>query len=213
MSSKPKASEYQKTQAQKDADTRAIDTDKYYEENYAPILREMRDTAATEDLQGMAKGVANADTMQALTSRPTLAATQSVDAAADLASAGIGQQVQAIKTGLATEQGRKLDVLRIAKGEQNQALTGLASVARISAGEALNEATNKQYIRNAKGQALGKVAGTIIGQGMANLGSGTDATFFKPQKMMGATPASRLDIGKENFKDYFSIPKATSGLA
>ena len=60
MSSKPKASEYKASEAEKTQASVAQAEKNYFNENYAPLLREMRDQSMQEDLGGVARGVAGA---------------------------------------------------------------------------------------------------------------------------------------------------------
>ena len=101
MSSKPKASEYKASEAEKTQASVAQAEKDYFNETYAPLLREMRDKASSEDLGSVARGVAGADTMQSLTGKPTLSGARSVDESADLASAAVGQMAAASAQGLA----------------------------------------------------------------------------------------------------------------
>ena len=50
MSSKPKASEYKASEAEKTQASVAQAEKNYFNENYAPLLREMRDQSMQEDL-------------------------------------------------------------------------------------------------------------------------------------------------------------------
>ena len=69
MSSKPKQQDYQASEAEKTQASVAKAEKDYFNQTYAPLLREMRDKASSEDLGSVARGVAGADTMQALTGR------------------------------------------------------------------------------------------------------------------------------------------------
>ena len=80
MSNKPKKQDYKPSEAEKTQASVAKAEKDYFDQRYGPLLREMRDLAATEDFAPTAKGRAQADTMQALTSSPSLRAAQSVDA-------------------------------------------------------------------------------------------------------------------------------------
>jgi hypothetical protein len=106
--------------------------------------------------------------MQALTSKPSLAAARSVDAQADLLSAAVGQQTQARSQGLAAQRNRQVGVLATARGQQADATTGLANVARIEASENLQQAKRRQMMREARQGAGFQLAGTFLTQGMAN---------------------------------------------
>ena len=131
MSSKPKASEYKASEAEKTQASVAQAEKNYFNENYAPLLREMRDQSMQEDLGGVARGVAGADTMQSLTGKPTLSGARSVDESADLASAAVGQMAAASAQGLAASRKQQTGVLGTARGQAGEAMSGLAQASRI----------------------------------------------------------------------------------
>ena len=92
---------------------------------YGPITREYTEEAATtQDPQAVASRVANADTWQTLSGRPSLAAAQSVDTAANMASGAVAQQLQATKQGLGLQRDMQLGALEI--GKNKKAITKLA---------------------------------------------------------------------------------------
>jgi len=178
MSSKPPKSDFEATEAEKMQASIAKAEKDYFNQTYSPLLKEMRDISMKEDYGSFAAGKGQADTMQAL-SKPSYAASRSVDAGADLASAAIGQAVQARGQGLAAQRERQVGVLATARGQQAAATTGLASIAKISASENLQQAKRRQLMRDARQEAGLKIGGTMLAQGMQNLGSGENSSFFK----------------------------------
>ena len=70
MGSKPKASEYQASEVEKIQARQAQADQRYFQQRYDPLLREERDRVRTEDTQGLLRGRAQADTMEALTNPP-----------------------------------------------------------------------------------------------------------------------------------------------
>tara|TARA_Y100001937_G_C7135628_1_gene339861 strand:+ start:56 stop:688 length:633 start_codon:yes stop_codon:yes gene_type:complete len=168
----PKKSEYKATEAEKIQAKVAKAEKDYFNEKYNPLLREMRDLSMKENYGGFAAGRAQADTMQALT-KPSLAATRSVDASADLASAAGAQQIMAQGKGLAAKRQRQVGVLATARGQQADATTGLASIARLEASDRLQSAQRKQMMRNARTNAAMELGGTLFSQGMDNLDQGS----------------------------------------
>ena len=68
MGSKPKKQEYQATDEEKASASVAKANYDFFKQNYAPLLREMRDQSQSDDNRRALRGRANADTMQALTS-------------------------------------------------------------------------------------------------------------------------------------------------
>ena len=125
MSSRPKASEYEATEAEKVQAKVAKAEKDYFNEKYSPLLREMRDISLKENYGNYVAGVAGADTNQAL-QKPSLAAVQSVDTSANRLSASMEMQQQAQAQGLAAQRQRQVGVLATARGQQADATTGLA---------------------------------------------------------------------------------------
>jgi len=142
----------------------------YFRQKYLPKLTELRDRSSTEDYSGVATGRAQADTMQALSGRPSLQATQSVDAAADLASAAGAQQLQGRTQGLTAQRGDQINVLKNARGMQANAQSGLSQAARIESSKQLDFARAKQARRNANFKAGTKLLGQMGENRQENLG-------------------------------------------
>jgi len=161
MSSKPKAGAYKASEQEKALASVSLAEKNYFREKYLPKLTELRDRATTEDYSGVAAGRAQADTMQALSGRPTIKAAQSVDAAADLASAAGAQQLQGRVQGLTAQRGDQVNVLKNARGMQADAQSGLSRAARIESSKQLEFARAKQARRNANFRFASNLAGDI----------------------------------------------------
>lgn len=202
MSSKPKASEYKASESEKTQASVAKAEKDYFNQTYAPLLREMRDSASSEDLTGVSRGVAGADTMQALTGEgPTLSGSQSVDQAADIASAAGSQMIAANTVGLGAQRQEQIGVLGAARGQAGEAQSGLAAASRIQNTKDLQAAKAKQQVRMARTNALAQLGTTFALQGMKNKNT-EGGSFFKPGDM---GDKSRLDYGIGQMKDYFAI--------
>jgi len=160
MSSKPKASEYSASESEKATASIALADKQYFKDKYLPKLTELRDRSSNENYQGVARGRAQADTMQALTNRPSLAATRSVDASADRAAAAGSQLLQGSLQGLAAQRGDQINVLKQARGMAADATSGLSRAAKISTTKNLQFAQAKQNRRNANF----KLATNMVGQ-------------------------------------------------
>jgi len=177
MSSKPKAQDYQASEAERTQASVATAEKNDFNRMYAPLLREMRDESMGEDLGGVARGVAGADTMQSLTGQgPSLAGTKSVDQAADLASAAVGQMAAASAQGLAAQRQQQVGVLGTARGQQGEAMSGLAQASRIQNTKDLQAAKAKQQVREAQTAAFVQVGGSLGKQGFKNMGE--DKSFL-----------------------------------
>ena len=155
--SKPKASAYKASESEKATASIGLADKKFFREAYLPKLKEARDTSEKQDYTGVAEGRGNADTMQALTDRPTLAATRSVDSSANLASAATGQAANAFFQGTVGKREDQLGVLKNARGLANTATAGLARAGKIETSNLLAAATAKETRRNAKIQAGGRL--------------------------------------------------------
>jgi hypothetical protein len=162
MSSKPKSSDYKASEQEKALASVSLAEKNYFREKYLPKLTELRDRSMTEDYSGVATGRAQADTMQALSGRPTIRAAQSVDAAADLASAAGAQQLQGRVQGLTAQRGDQVNVLKNARGMQADAQSGLSRAARIESSKQLEFARAKQARRNANFRFASNLSGDVI---------------------------------------------------
>jgi hypothetical protein len=185
MSSKPKGSDYKASEEEKALASVSLADKKFFRENYLPKLTELRDQSAQQDYQGVARGRAQADTMQALTSKPTVLAAQSVDAAADLASAAASMQLAGSAQGLAGQRQDQTNVLKNARGLSSTATSGLSQAARIGMTDTLAKASRKQSRRMARLDSMGKLAM----QGLDNV-------------MANKAAAARNEAGKQADPDY-----------
>ncbi len=181
MSSKPKQQDYQASEAEKTQASVAKAEKDYFNQTYAPLLREMRDKASSEDLGSVARGVAGADTMQSLTGKPTLSGARSVDESADLASAAVGQMAAASAQGLAAQRQQQTGVLGTARGQAGEAMSGLAQASRIQNTKDLQAAKAKQMVRQAQTEAAVNIGTKLGKQGFENLGN--DTSFFGGETM------------------------------
>tara|TARA_Y100001937_G_C7112260_1_gene328276 strand:- start:1093 stop:1710 length:618 start_codon:yes stop_codon:yes gene_type:complete len=187
MASGPKKSEFEATEAEKVQAKVAKAEKDYFNENYSPLLREMRDISLKENYGDFVAGRASADTQQQL-AKPSLMATRSVDGQAEKVSAMMAMQTQAQAQGLGAQRQRQVGVLATARGQQADATTGLASAARIAQSDSLQSAARKQQLRDARTGAAFQMGGTLLAQGFQNLDQG--AGFFGGE---GDQPGSALD--------------------
>lgn len=195
MSNKPKKQEYKPSEAEKTQASVAKAEKDYFDENYGPLLRRLRDITDTKDFSDISTGRAGADVMQTLTSRPTLQAARSVDAAADIASAGGSQQLEAERTALGAKREGQIGVLGTARGQQADAVSGLSRAANIQSTSDLSKARDKLTIRDARLQAGLNVGSALLGQGIQNKRSGDGGSFFSPAGLKTNSELGRLDVG------------------
>jgi len=156
-SSRPSGSDYAASEEEKALASVSLADKTFFRESYLPKLTELRDQSMQQDYQGVAKGRAQADTMQALSSRPSLLASQSVDAAADLASAASSMQLAGGSQGLAGQRQDQINVLKNARGLSATATSGLSQAARIGMTDTLAKAGRKQARRMARLENMGRL--------------------------------------------------------
>ena len=171
MGSKPKAQDYKASEAEKASASVAMAEYQYFKQKYDPLLQEMRDKSLTVDVQSGLRGRANADTMQALTAQPSYQQTQSTTAAGDMAQAYQGQLGVANVAAKDVQNRMQTNVLGTARGQAADAQTGMAQASRLATSEALTRAKANQEVAQAKLSAAGQIAGTLIGQGVSNMGT------------------------------------------
>jgi hypothetical protein len=203
MSNKPKKQDYKPSEAEKMSASVAKAEKDYFDKNYGPLLRRLRDITDTQDFSNISTGRAGADVMQGLTGRTSLQRAASVDAAADLASAAGSQQLEAERTALAAKREGQIGVLGTARGQQADAVSGLSRAANIQSTSDLSRARDKQMIADARLAAGLNVGGTLFGQGIQNRRSmnaqGQYGTFFSPAGLgsqgSDGSRLGRLDVG------------------
>lgn len=194
--SKPKSSEYKASEQEKALASVSLAEKNYFRQKYLPVLTELRDRSSTEDYEGVATGRAQADTMQALSGRPSLAAARSVDSAADMASAAGAQALQGRAQGLTAQRGDQVNVLKNARGMAADAQSGLSKAARIASTKQLEFARAKQARRNANFAAAQKI-------GVATINKIQDTGGFFPNN---DTPEDdRPDPDKPIGRSYYGL--------
>ena len=91
MGGKPKAKDYEPSAEEKVSAAVGMAENKYFKENYDPLLKKMADDVATDDTDKILRGRANADVMQ------TLAGNASYDKAATAASGAATSTLSAFR--------------------------------------------------------------------------------------------------------------------
>jgi len=158
--SSPDKDDYKASETEKTSASIALQDKNYFNEKYTPLLKNLAEEAATTDYSNQTRGIAQADTMQALTGDgPVFQYATGVDNAADLASAAVGNMLQASQQGLTISKDRQLNTLATARGQANDAASGLAQASRATASKELQFAKAKQSQRLASIGAATKFAG------------------------------------------------------
>jgi len=138
--------------------------------------------------------------MQALSGKPSLLASQSVDAAADLASAASSMQLAGGAQGLAGQRQDQINVLKNARGLSATATSGLSQAARIAMTDTLAKAGRKQSRRMARLKNMGRLAM----QGIENVQRNRGAADVNKQTQE-AEEGSMYDVNT-NFGAFFRPP-------
>jgi len=166
----PNPEDYKPTETEQTAAAIAKADADYFERTYDPLLREMRDKAATEDVASTVRGRAGADTMQALTSNLDLGVAKNMGAAADLATGAVGQMLAANVASKDAKITQQTGVLGTARGQRADTGDALSQAARMSASTDLNRVQNEQSVRRARRKALmdtATAAGSQMGSNVA----------------------------------------------
>ena len=171
MGSKPKQQEYQPSETEKTQAAIAKADADYFAKTYDPLLVEMRDKAAKEDISSTLRGRAGADTYQALTGDgASLAVAQDVGTAANLAVGATGQMLDANKVAKDAKTTQQVGVLGTARGQQADAGDALAKASKLARSEGLTKAKAKQDVRLARRAAAFKIASAGGEKMLKNLG-------------------------------------------
>jgi hypothetical protein len=164
MGSKPKQSEYKPSEAEKTQAAIAKADADYFAKTYDPLLVEMRDKAASEDVGATLRGRANADTYQALTGEgANLDVASDVGTAANLAVGATGQLLDANKVAKNVKVTEQVGVLGTARGQAANAGDALAQASKLARSEGLTKAAAKQTVRMARRKAAFDI-GTALGK-------------------------------------------------
>jgi len=147
MGSKPKQQDYQPSDTEKTQAAIAAADQRYFEKTYDPLLREMRDQAATEKVAPTLRGRAQADTMQALTGQTNLGLVQGLGQSRNIASGAVGQMLSANQTAKGVKTAQQVGVLGTARGQAADAGDALAQASRLARSEGLAKAKAKQDVR------------------------------------------------------------------
>lgn len=201
MSSKPKSRDYKPSEMEKTSASVAQAQYNNFKQKYDPLLLKMRDQSLSDNPTRIARGRANADTMQTLTAQPTLRQATDVGSAGALAGGLTSQLGQATAIGKGIQAKDQTNVLGTRLGQTADAQSGMSQLARMQTSEGLARAANRQAVAQSKYDAAGQIVGTAIGQGLGNLGSGDGGKFFTPVGGAdGKTPMKGL---RDRFKYTF----------
>ena len=169
MGSKPKQQEYKPSETEKTQAAIAKADADYFARTYDPLLLEMRDKAATEDVASTLRGRASADTYQALTGDgANLAVAEGVSTGADLATGAVGQLLDANTVAKNVKIDDQVGVLGTARGQQADAGDALAKASKLARSEGLAKAKAKQTVRLARRKAGFDIGMSLAKQGIKN---------------------------------------------
>jgi hypothetical protein len=179
--SKPKAREYAPSPGEKLQ--ASVAKAQYDEWNKVFKPAEDRFVADTQrDITSTVTGRANADVAQALGDASTGSGYRQTQNMSDIGglwnAAMVSQNVAATKAGGSIESGMMSDALEAVTNRSGTLSKNIAAGANIGRTNVLNEAKNKLAVRNAYWNAGAKVGGSLLNQGMKNIGGG--GSFFSP---------------------------------
>ena len=204
----PKKSDYEATEGEKMNASVAVAEQKRFKELYDPLLQNIRDESLTQNFSEIARGKANADTMQALTGEPMeYRNTQNVGRAGDLGAALGGQLQQANVQAKKAQNQTQSGVLATARGQQETTAQALNNIGKIESTAALAKAKANQEVATAKFKAGAQLAGSYVLQGLENKatthtakdGTVTNGTWHTPVRSDG----TRISSIKDRYLDYF----------
>ena len=170
MGGGPSRSDYKPSQAEVDQERIAKADAAYFQSTYDPLLLEMRDKAASERVAPTLRGRAQADTMQQLTGRSSLALVQGIDQSANIASGAMSQMLSANVAAKDVKTQMQTGVLGVARGQAADAGDALAQASRLARSEGLAKASAKQQVRLARRQAVFDISKAGFGKLMQNKG-------------------------------------------
>lgn len=200
----PKKSDYEATEGEKMNAAVAVAEQKRFKELYDPLMLQMRDESLTQNFSEIARGKANADTMQQLTGAPTqYRNTQNVGRAGDLGAALGGQLQQANVQAKQAQNQTQSGVLATARGQQETTAQALKNIGQIENSAALDKAKANQQVATAKFNAGAQLAGSFVLQGLENKATkgknGEKGTWFTPVRSDG----TRVSSIKDRYLEYF----------
>lgn len=146
---KPSKQDYQASDVEKVNAAIAKSDKQFFRDNYLPKQKEFVERSFTEEetLISRGEGVAQADTMIALTSNPNRRAVSAVDAQADIASAASAQSLQGTTQGLIGSRSDQVAGIKSANKMAALTASGLSTASKIATTDTLMRNKAKQ-IRN-----------------------------------------------------------------
>jgi len=180
MGSKPKKSEYKPSETEQMQAAIAAADERYFRQTYDPLLVELRDKAATEDVGSTLRGRAQADTYQALTGEGSnYGVVKDIDTAATLAVGATGQLLDANRTAKDVKVTEQVGVLGTARGQAADTGDALAQASKLARSEGLAKAAGKQTVRKARRKAAFDIGVALGKRGIKN--KRQTGSFFKAQ--------------------------------
>jgi len=193
---KPSKSDYKASEQEKvGAAIAAADKD-FFKKEYLPKTIEFVQNSFNEEgaLISKAEGVASADTMQALTSNPNRNAVMSVDAEADLASAGAAQMLQGTTAGTVGARSDQIAGIKMANNMAAQTTSGLSQSSKLATSDTLNRMKAKN-IRVAGNIKAGTTIGKVMGSNFQDYNAALETNKGKNPGDAGYIPGADPDAG------------------
>lgn len=203
--SKPNKSDYAPSASDRTAASVAQAQFNDFKAKYEPLLLEMRDKTLADREGGVkdrARGLANADTMQALTTGLDVRDSQTPGTAEGIAGARIGQLGEATEAAVNINNNQSASVLGAARGQAASGAAGLSQIAALDTSKKLAKARQEQEVADAKFQAAVGIGSTLVGTGIRNKVGGGD--FFTPNVSTEEGKTSLASSLSERFNEGMS---------
>ena len=131
----------------------------FSKENSDPLNQERARRSKSDQPIKELRGVANADSMQALTSTPNVQAILRGEDVGSTASALTGQLGVATRAAVGAQNDEGIAALDVARGNAARSMSGMADAGNMETSNLLAAAKAKQTVSNAKFAALGQITG------------------------------------------------------
>lgn len=193
---KPSKSDYKASEQEKVGAAIASADKDWFKQEYLPKTIEFVQKSFNEEgaLISKAEGVASADTMQALTSNPNRNAVMSVDAEADLASAGAAQMLEGTTAGTVGARSDQISGIKMANNMAAQTTAGLSQSSKLATSDTLNRMKAKN-IRVAGNMKAGTTLGKVMGSNFQDYNAAIETNKGKKAGDPGYIPGVNEDAG------------------
>ena len=157
----PKKKDFEAGPSAKMSASVAVAEKAFAKANYDPLNEARMERSKSYQPVKELRGVANADTQQALASNPNAQAIMRGEDVGSGASALVGQLGVATAAGVGAQNDEGIAALDVARGNAARSMSGMATAGNMETSSLLSAAKAKQDVSNAKFAALGQIAGAV----------------------------------------------------